>query len=151
MNLYLPYKNVEKSVISLDDETLRYQILDCSELLYLTNPYKNHPIFYHYSHYPEFIVYFGYLCCREFEYRFGYRHNLSDKFYSKINNYLKDGVFQYPIGFIQFYSRGNKDDKNCIRTVKNVNKLFRQDLIKKWNTSNPKWTNRTCPKFFHKN
>ena len=119
-------------------------------MLYQINPYKNHPIVYHYKHYPEFITYFGYLCCKEFEYRLGYKHKLSNRFYDYINNYLKDGLFQYPIGFVQFYAKGNREDHNCIRTIENVNRLFRKDLKKKWKETDPIWTNRDCPRFLRK-
>lgn len=159
MNIFLPYENdILKSVQSLDDKRLNKQILECKQLLSLTideksgldirkRGYRNHPIYMHYKQYPNFIGYYAYMCCMEYEYRFHKKHSMSDFFIGYNLKYILCDKTYVP-----FYMEGQKGKPNCIRTTENVSSLYQNKLINKWlfDKYTIRWTNRDFPEFFTK-
>ena len=147
MNIFLPFpEDIEASVRSLDDRRLIKQIQEAKVLLsvaesHRTDGYARHPVAAHYRTQPEFLHYYGFLCCREYSFRFGKNHAYSTNF--KACEY--DGAHYVP-----FYAEGSKGDLNYIRTTENVGELFKAKLSRKWNDDKipPKWTNRTVPWFY---
>lgn len=160
MNIFLPYENdIDKSVQSLDDLRLNKQILETYQLL--TNAikekkgqdvkgYTNHPIYVFYKTNLPFLMWYGYSCCREYQYRFQKPHKLTTNFMSAI---MLFNVVEENVDYIPYYMEGSKSQPNYIRATENVSELFQQKLIKKWNTDKekgrpPKWTNRDVPSFY---
>ena len=161
MNIFLPYENnIGLSVESLDDKRLNKQILECKQLLSLAidekacvniskRGYRNHPIYTHYKDNLKFLSIYGYLCCREFQYRFDKNHSLHNYFYDLWIMYSK---YDMRTSYTPFYMEGSKGQSNYIRTTENVSQLYQRKLVDKWINSkyNVKWTNRDIPKFFSK-
>ena len=161
MNIFLPYENsVEQSIASLDDRRLNKQILECKQLLSLAidevsgidvskRGYRNHPIYTHYKDNLRFLSLYGYLCCREFQYRFDKNHSLHNHFYDLWVMYNR---YNMKTSYTPFYMEGSKGKPNYIRTTENVSSLYQNKLVNKWINSkyNVKWTNRNVPKFFTK-
>lgn len=167
MNIFLPYENsIEKSVQSLDDVRLNKQAVECYQLLTSalkerngqdTKGHSHHPVYLFYKDNLKFLTYYGYECCREYRYRFLKEYSLI-KFFDNQMESLKmfiDDNDGYILGveipkFTPYYMEGSKDSPDCIRTTKNVDILFQQKLISKWQNDNrkPKWTNRDIPKFY---
>ena len=159
MNIFLPYENnISLSIESLDDRRLNKQILECKQLLSLAvdeksgidiskRGYRNHPIYTHYKSNINFLGYYGYMCCLEYQQRFNKRHSIQD--YFMVYN-LKHIINSN--GYIPFYAEGSKGQPNYIRTTENVSQLYQRKLVDKWINSkyNVKWTNRDIPKFFSK-
>lgn len=147
MNIFLPFpEDIEASVRSLDDRRLVKQIQEVKVLLSIaeshrTDGYAYHPVAIHYRTQPEFLHYYGFLCCREYLFRFDKTHAYNAIF--KACDY--NGT-----DYIPFYAEGSKDNPDCIRTTKNVGELFRAKLCRKWDNDKipPRWTNRTAPGFY---
>lgn len=172
MNIFLPYENdVIKSVESLDDVRLNKQAVECYQLLTMAESeietgkptskgHYHHPIYQFYKNNPQFLAYYGYECCREYNYRFKkwlkpieYFDDIMDKY--KMFKYDEDSfiiAMEIP-EFAPYYMEGSKDSPNCIRTTENVSQLFKDKLCKKWDNDKakgrpPKWTNRQVPEFY---
>lgn len=172
MNIFLPYENdVEKSVASLDNLRLNKQACEIEELLMMAEKesegielnskgHSHHPVYLFYKNNPKFLAYYGYMCCREYFYRFG-KYTKSIYYFDDILD--KYGMFQYDEdcfitameipSFTPYYMEGSKTDPNCIRTTNNVSQLFRDKLCKKWDNDKakgrpPKWTKRGKPEFY---
>ena len=162
MNIFLPYENdINKSVQSLDNLRLNKQILETYQLL--TNAikekrgqdvkgYTNHPVYVFYKTNLPFLMWYGYSCCREYQYRFQKPHKLTTNFMSAI---MLFNVVEENVAYIPYYMEGSKGQPNYIRTTENVSALFQQKLINKWNNDNakgrqPRWTNRNIPDFYIK-
>lgn len=154
MNIFLPYQyNVERSVQSLDDVRLQKQAVEAYQLLESAMKERNgekvknyHPVYQFYKNNIDFLAYYGLKCCLEWEYRFNKKHSLTDLFRHKI--IIWDLKYDPP--FTPYYMEGSKDSPFCIRTTKDVDMLFQQKLIHKWQNDNrkPKWTNRDMPEFY---
>lgn len=154
MNIFLPYENnIEKSVIALDDTRLNKQIIECLTMFNAITTHKqtgekkgyfSHPVTQFYYDNPEFIIYYGYICCLEYE----YRQNKQHESYNKISSYVRDKSKQPK--YIPYYMEGAKTDPNHIRTTENVSKLFQQKLFNKWKNDKrkPCWTKRNIPEFY---
>lgn len=159
MNIFLPYvNNIKKSIESLDDKRLIKQILEVYQLLQIYKVqskdelltgkgYQNHPIYKHYSQYPDFMYLYGHYCCQEYLYRFSTHHKYEEYFDYKINS--SERVKNY--NYIPFYMEGSKNSPNNIRVtdLDSVEYLFQKKLINKWVNSKytVKWTNRDVPEF----
>ena len=168
MNIFLPYEdNVIKSVEVLDNCRLIKQILETKQLLLNAlheswgdeiKGYKNHPVYVHFKGNIPFLVYYGYIACQEYQYRFGKTHELFCEFsqllqtkYTEYVDCVNYKVIQPP--YTPYYMEGSKGQPNYIRTTENVGNLFKQKLIKKWENDKakgrpPKWTNREVPQFY---
>lgn len=160
MNIFLPYENdLRKSVQSLDDKRLNKSILEVYQLLSNAikeqsgeqiKGYKNHPIYLHYKNNLPFLMFYGYNCCVEYQYRFHKKHKLMLNFMSAILLY---GAVEQNLKFTPFYMEGSKGQPNYIRTTENVSELYKKKLIDKWDNDcaknrPPKWTNCTPPTFY---
>lgn len=157
MNIFLPYENdIQKSAQSLDDLRLNKQILECYQLLSNAikeeigeeiKGYKNHPIYVHYKGNLPFLMFYGYKCCVEYQYRFQRQHKLTMGFMSAI---MLFGAVEEALTYTPFYMEGSKGQPNYIRTTENVSALYQAKLINKWETDKipPKWTNREMPSFY---
>lgn len=167
MNIFLPYEyDITASVQSLDDKRLNKQILECYQLLtsaIIENDggrikgYKHHPVYVFYKDNIEFLAFYGYICCCEYFNRFNKHQSLCEFFRKQCTHLLEINVYVNAIEniyvrppYIPYYMEGSKGQPNYIRTTENVGELFRQKLIKKWQTDKkpPKWTNREVPKFY---
>lgn len=158
MNIFLPYPNdVKKSVQSLDDVRLQKQAVEAYQLLTTAMKEKNgevvkghshHPVYTFYKNNVDFLAYYGLECCLEWECRFHKKHSLTESFRNKV--IIWDLKYDPP--FTPYYMEGSKDSPFCIRTTKDVDILFQQKLISKWQNDNrkPKWTNRDMPEFYEK-
>lgn len=174
MNIFLPYENsVVKSVEALDDVRLQKQLVETYQLLTLALKeqsegkeikagHYHHPVYLFYKNNIPFLTYYGYECCREYDYRFKKWHSLTWFFDNELEQlgYFgidDDGFVQYceiP-KFTPYYMEGSKGQPNYIRTTENVSALFQKKLINKWNNDKakgrePKWTNRQVPEFYKK-
>lgn len=167
MNIFLPYENnVRKSIECLDDKRLNKQIVECYQLVmsaikeergWQIKGHRNHPVYTFYKDNIPFLAYYGYECCREYNYRFDKWHSLISYFDNEMERqglYCMDcdgyiEAVEIP-KFTPYYMEGSIKDPNHIRTTENVGKLFRQKLIKKWQNDKypPKWTNRGMPEFY---
>lgn len=150
MNIFLPYPdNIDKSIRCLDDRRLMKQILECQTIVDVYNgakPYSNHPIVKHYSdsiRQIKFVRYYGFKCCKEFEFRFGKKHAYSEKF-PRVAYFL--GTPQ----FVPLYLEGSKPNQLIEKDPRWVGDMFQEKLIQKWlnDKYTPTWTNRPIPKFF---
>ena len=158
MNIFLPYENdVVASVQSLDDLRLNKQILEVKQLMMKSVDefdgkkifgYKNHPIYLHYKDNIGFLLLYGYVCCKEYEWRFGKVHRLYEYFEKGV---MPTTALDYP-PYTPFYMEGSKGQPNYIRTTENVSELYQRKLINKWQNDKrpPKWTNRDVPEFYKK-
>lgn len=173
MNIFLSGgPDVEKSVKELDSVRLNKQILECKTILDGAIAYKNgekevgyfkHPVSQFYKDYPDFLAYYGALCCAEYRFRSKKAHFYSDYFSEKCNQLLereKDSSGT-PTGEIiipetrLYYMEGEKRDPKKIRTT-NANviaHLFQAKLINKWEHDKeegrpPHWEPREIPKFY---
>ena len=152
MNIFLPCpNNINQSVRSLDDRRLIKQILECKVLLYISETnqsggYANHPVAKHYREQPNFLRYYGWVCCCEYFIRFNKMHEYTPIF-------KPVAVFDKVADYTPLYAEGRRTDPDSIRTTdpKTVGELFRNKLNQKWKTDSipPKWTNRTEPKFYN--
>lgn len=174
MNIFLPYeKSVVKSVEALDDVRLQKQLVETYQLLTLALKeqsegkeikagHYHHPIYLFYKNNIPFLAYYGYECCREYDYRFKKWHSLTWYFDNELENQGlfgidDDGFVNYceiP-KFTPYYMEGSKGQPNYIRTTENVSALFQAKLCKKWEQDKakgrePKWTNRQVPEFYKK-
>lgn len=158
MNIFLPYEDdIVASVQSLDDKRLNKQILECYQLIRISERlnsgeikvgYINHPIYQHYKDYIPFVKRYGWECCKEYFNRFYNWHKLNEWFYK--NRPLFDGF-----NYIPFYMQGSKNSADCIRTTIGVSELYQKRLCDKWNNDAkfsraPKWTNSPIPEFYKK-
>ena len=155
MNVFMPCKSIEESVRALDDKRLIKQILECMQIIEANTRvldgeqnvgYANHPVVSHYRYqfYGElFIGQYANACCFEYLYRFNKEHIYWDFF-------IPYGNIGAEVDFI--YAEGSKNSPDCIRETDNekVHELFKQKLIKKWNSDKypPKWTNRESPSWY---
>lgn len=156
MNIFLPYEtDIQKSVESLDDLRLRKQIIECMAVITaskgITKGYKNHPITVFYGNNLDFVYYYGFVCCREYAYRFKKYHEMHWVFETNANPNGKIFIPQPP--FTPYYMEGSKGQPNYIRATENVSALFQDKLCKKWDNDKakgrpPKWTNRPVPEFY---
>lgn len=161
MNIFLPYeKNINKSVISLDDKRLNKAVLETYQLLSNAikeskgeeiKGYKNHPIYLWYKNSYQFLFEYGLMCCLEYSYRFNKTHSLEIEFHKLSYEFPMRMVAKYT----PYYMEGSKGHPSYIRTTENVSKLYQQKLCKKWNSDKakgrpPKWTNREIPSFYIK-
>ena len=109
-----------------------------------------------------FLAYYGYECCREYNYRFKKWHSLTWYFDNELEclgfySFDSEGYIQaleIP-KFTPYYMEGSKGQPNYIRTTENVSALFQTKLFKKWDNDKakgrpPKWTNRDVPEFYKK-
>lgn len=154
MNIFLPYTDdVIKSIQSLDDKRLKKQIIECHVMKSLhehpeiKKGFANHPVVQHYTRDKrqyKFLCYYGYQCCKEYEFRFERPHAYSSEF-------PKTCYFGQP-GYQPLYVEGRKDSHAQIRSINSieVGQLFREKLIYKWDHDKltPKWTKRDMPKFY---
>ena len=155
MNIFLPYDNsATLSARALDDKRLLKQILETRQILQVakgeSKGFKNHPITKHYIEYPEFLIYYGYCCCVEYKYRFNKKHAYYNYFEEEYFNINIERLFWIPL-----YAAGAKNSPDCVRTIKNVSKLYQNKLCEKWDEDvakgqPPKWTNRLTPEFYYK-
>ena len=147
MNIFLPEENIYDSVKSLDDKRLNKQIAECKTILGVALDgklgYSYHPVTIYYKDYPWFVCKYGIVACVEYWNRFDKIHKSYEWFDKKSEEIDIGEVEPKP-----FYCEGLITDPNHIRTTENTVKLFRQKLCKKWNESNPKWTNRKQPKWY---
>lgn len=156
MNIFLLYpNNIEKSVQSLDNVRLQKQAVEAYQLLTtamkeksgeIVKGHSHHPVYTFYKNNIDFLAYYGLKCCLEWEYRFNKKHSLTESFRNKI--IIWDLKYDPP--FVPYYMENSKDSPFCIRTTKDVDILFQQKLIHKWQNDNrkSKWTNRDIPEFF---
>lgn len=154
MNIFLPYcDNVVKSVQSLDDLRLKKQIIECHVMKNLhdhpeiSKGFANHPVVQHYTRDKrqyKFLMYYGYQCCKEYEYRFDKQHAYHSEF-------PKTCYFRQP-GYQPLYIEGRKDSHAQIRSINSmeIGQLFREKLVRKWSSDKkpPKWTKRETPIFY---
>lgn len=150
MNIFLPYPtNIDKSIRCLDDVRLTKQILECQTMIDVASGaigYSNHPIVKHYTkdqRQIRFVRYYGFKCCKEFEYRFGKKHAYAEKF-PRVAYFF--GTPQYE----PLYLEGRKPKQLIETDPKEIEALFQQKLTNKWINDKfvPKWTKRDIPKFF---
>lgn len=173
MNIFLSRNNVVDSVRDLDDLRLQKQLVEVYQLLTLAIKeqqagheikagHYHHPVYLFYKDNIPFLAYYGYECCREYHHRFNKWHSLTNYFDSRMYDFNmfvidNDGyilAMEIP-QYVAYYMEGSKGQPNYIRTTENVGELFRQKLIKKWNTDKekgrkPRWTNRQVPEFYQK-
>lgn len=161
MNIFLPYpNNVEKSVQSLDDVRLQKQAVEAYQLLEsamkeksgeAVKGHSHHPVYTFYKNNVDFLAYYGMRCCDEWSCRMNKEHSLLKYFLEHCNKMYdeKEHEFICP-PFTPYYMENSKDSPFCIRTTKDVDMLFQQKLIHKWQNDNkkPKWTNRDMPEFY---
>lgn len=152
MNLFLTDRSFNISVQELDDRRLIKQILECKIILDVSlrkkEGYKYHPVVVHYKCYPFNLALYGVMACIEYEFRFckdGQKHKYHKWFSDITSKYISN--FEY---FVPFYCEGKISDPNHIRTTENVYELFKEKLIKKWQTDKipPKWTKRGMPSWY---
>jgi hypothetical protein len=147
MNLFLPYpEDLVLSVRCLDDRRLMKQIVETKVLLDIalsdgTHGYARHPVAEHYRNQPEFLRFYGFVCCREYSFRFDKKH-------------AYDAIFEpcdVVTDYTPFYAEGFKNKAGCIRTTENVGLLFRAKLCRKWSddVKKPKWTKRKAPVLYN--
>jgi len=151
LNLFLTDRSFSISVQELDYKRLIKQILECKTLLDIClgkkQGYKDHPVAVHYKNNPFNLAYYGLLACCEYEFRFTNgltRHRYHEWFSDIASEYFKTELF------VPFYCEGKKDDPKHIRTTENVYELFKEKLIKKWQSDKipPKWTKRGMPLWY---
>ena len=173
MNVFLPYENdVVASVQSLDDVRLNKQAVECYQLLTSAvkerngvpiKGHRNHPIYVFYKNNLEFLAYYGYRCCEEYQERFGKEHSLEGYFFECLKNLdvtmiTFSGNICFDVvqpKYTPYYMEGSKGQPNYIRTTENVSVLFQSKLCKKWDADKekgrpPRWTNRNIPDFYIK-
>ena len=169
MNVFMPCATIEDSVRALDNKRLIKQILECEQILEANKRvnegeqkvgYANHPIVKHYRDLgwggTLFLILYEWACCREYKKRFGKDHHAYDV------------LFEYWMGLVTckdptnplkgykippiMYAEGSIKSPNCIRETdsEKVFELFKQKLIKKWNSDKypPRWTNRGKPSWY---
>lgn len=173
MNIFLSQDTVADSVKDLDDLRLQKQLVECYQLLTLAIKeqqegkeikagHYHHPVYLFYKNNLPFLAYYGYECCREYNYRFKKWHSLTWYFDNELEclgfySFDSEGYIQaleIP-KFTPYYMEGSKGQPNYIRTTENVSALFQTKLCNKWNTDKakgrpPKWTNRAAPEFYKK-
>lgn len=154
MNIFLPYADdIDKSVQSLDNKRLCKQILECKTILDIANEpartdgYANHPVVRHYissKRQIKFVRYYGYKCCKEYEYRFGKKHAYADlmpqtKYFLGVPTYTP--VYIEKADIIMYYTVDHDQ----------VSELFKCKLCDKWHHDKypPKWTKREMPPFYY--
>lgn len=159
MNIFLPYpNNINKSIETLDDKRLIKQILEIYQLLQIYEKesrgekinrrgYHNHPIYKHYSQYPNFIYLYGWCACQEYLYRFDKHHRYEEYFAYEVNSSKRAENYNY----IPFYMEGSKNHPDNIRTTDpdEVEYLYQNKLINKWISGKytVRWSNRDTPIF----
>ena len=159
MNVFMPCASVIESVQSLDDLRLKKQILECKVLLDGAIAYKNgekpngyfkHPVAQHYKDYPDFLQYYGMICCNEFLYRFEKEHSYVNYFIFHITKIPSLNISNIKI----LYAEGRKNTPECIRETdrEKVYELFKNKLNNKWIADiekgrPPKWTKRGKPEW----
>lgn len=143
MNVFLPYpEDLVLSVRVLDDRRLMKQIVDtkllldhaiCSDNKRRYTP--RHAIAEHYCTQPEFLRYYGFICCCEYVFRFNELHEYAEKYFK-------------PCDVVTDYTPIYVDGR--IRTTENVGSLFRAKLIHKWSNKviRPYWTKRKVPALY---
>lgn len=146
MNIFLPYENIEKSIQSLDDDNLIYQIKLLKIILGVnysdSEKFGKHPVVQHYRKYLGFVSYYGFSCCSEYEYRFGKMHYDFPMFYEF---WKMSRDFNYVPIYCEF---SEKQKKLVVMTGKDIYKKFQDKLIMKWNNYESKWTKRNAPEFY---
>lgn len=160
MNMFITHKNdLFLSAKCLDDARLNKQILECKTMYEAIMRwedgevgvgYLRHPVVQHYKDYPLVLITFGFVCCMEYDYRFGRRHALNNWFYDI--GMTTGKKFEYK-SFVPFYCQKPKSDPTHIRTTENTDELFQKRLCEKWDSDKakgrpPKWTRREVPHFY---
>ena len=157
MNIFLPYENnIEKSVQSLDNVRLIKQIQEAKVLLDgarayqrgdVPNEYFKHPVAQAFKNDPEFLVYYGFECCKEYWFRYNKYHQYYGLFQYLCEDYYK--IKEQP-DYTPYYMEGPKTSPDAIRTNNFVSILFRAKLINKWLNDKraPSWGIRGMPEFF---
>lgn len=169
MNIFLSSSSAKQSIQELDDLRLQKQLVEVYQLLTLAIKeqeegkeikagHYHHPVYLFYRDNIPFLVYYGYIACQEYEYRFGKQHEMFGEFSIFLQTRYTEYVDCQNWKVIQpsytpYYMEGSKGQPNYIRTTENVSELFRQKLIKKWEQDKakgrqPKWTNREVPQFY---
>lgn len=149
MNIFLPYKDIEKSIQSLDDDNLMYQIKLLKIILGINysdlDKFGNHPVTKHYRDYLGFVSYYGFSCCSEFHYRFGVMHNDFPTFYEYFQ-------MSRDFNYVPIYY-GFSEKENCLVMLEGnqIYKKFQDKLISKWEKYPPTWTKRNPPEFYLEN
>ena len=130
--IYLPYKdNLSKSVETLSDQMLEKQIEDIYEILQGAD---DDTISSHYKQYTDFLNELGYLCSKEYRFRFNYDSKFEFKHYQ---------IYDVE----PLYVDNSKTSKEDIDT------LYKHLMCKVWwKQADPKiaptWTNRRQPYFY---
>lgn len=149
MNIILPYEDdIEKSVESLDDKSLRDQIKDCVAIYEAiqSGKTKNNIVAKHYSEYLYFVAAYGLAACNEYFLRFNKFH-IDDSFYMGL-------VLRYAKAFEERkYEPAFFDHSKRTIVKENVSGLYKDQLVKKWEKmiekgNPPKWTRQKKPEFF---
>lgn len=154
MNIFMPYKDINESVKSLDDKRLLKQIIEVMSLIriykrqqkgeVITRGYVNHPIYKYYKDKPAFMADYAILCLAEYSYRYDKIHSMTKEaleFAKSLDSllYTEDSGPAYIAG---------SGKEQVIDTTYLLYKRYQDKLIMKWKSSNPRWTKRNPPKFW---
>lgn len=151
MNIFRPEYSIGESVRALDDRRLLKQIIECKQLLKialgLSNGYAQHPVALYYSYFPDYLALYGVRACSEYSMRFNKRHKDAGFFLVFTQSRFEKEINE---NTPNFYCEGPITDPAAIRTVENCEQLFRDKLIRKWETDKqpPKWTRCGPPSWY---
>lgn len=162
MQVFLPYaQDFEKSAQSLDDVRLSKQIVELCQILTTQYNmrhsqtavigYANHPIVRQYDT-PAgtvFLLDYGFVLCKEFQFRFGKTHQGQ---FTLLGLKMAYGALEPPesCNSPAVYVKGQRGNGQVI-TSKNISALYQKLLSEKWANETPKWTRREKPVFYKKN
>ena len=164
MNIFMPEALIADSVFALDDKRLIKQILECYQIIRINERvlageedvgYRNHPVVKFYRDKLPFVATYGKFACYEYYMRFCKHHQYDNFFFDEAELYGRPEI--YDILYCEKRSTGlyensvRYDVRNDIEP-EDTHLMFRQKLIKKWDTDKrtPTWTNQTKPAWYSK-